>query len=100
MSMLADIQRGRTSKPPRILLYGVERIGKSTFGSPTQKPIFIQTEDGLDEIECDRFPLAATFDEVAAALSERHSEKHNYQTVVIDSLCWQVRRPRHCALPA
>jgi len=66
--MLADIQRGRTSKPPRILLYGVERIGKSTFGSPTQKPIFIQTEDGLDEIDCDRFPPAATFDEVAAAL--------------------------------
>ncbi len=91
MSMLKKIQRGRASKPPRILIYGVEGIGKSTVGSQAPKPIFIQTEDGLDEIDCDRFPLATTFDEVASALSELHSEKHDYQTVVIDSLDWLER---------
>jgi len=91
VSMLKKIQRGRASKPPRILLYGVEGIGKSTFGSQAPKPIFVQTEDGLDEIDCDRFPLAATFDDVVAALSELQSEKHDYQTVVIDSLDWLER---------
>ena len=39
MSLLAKIERGRASKPPRVLLYGVEGIGKSTFGSQAPKPI-------------------------------------------------------------
>ena len=67
-NFLESIQRGRQPKPPRVLLYGVEGIGKSTFGSEAPKPIFIQTEDGLDEIDCDRFPLATKFDDVIAAL--------------------------------
>ena len=60
-NLLETIQSGRQSKPPRVLLYGVEGIGKSTFGSQAPKPIFIQTEDGLDEIECDRFPIGREF---------------------------------------
>ena len=51
MSQLARIQRGRTPMPPRILIYGTEGIGKSTFASESPKPIFLQTEDGLGEIE-------------------------------------------------
>lgn len=58
MSMLAKVERGRTSKPPRILCYGVEGVGKSTFGSQAPSPVFVQCEDGLDEINCDKFPLA------------------------------------------
>jgi hypothetical protein len=90
-NMLETIQTGRQPKPPRVLLYGVEGIGKSTFGSQAPKPIFIQTEDGLDEISCDRFPLATTFDQVIAALRTLVNEKHDYETVVIDSLDWLER---------
>ncbi|MCP4887502.1 MAG: AAA family ATPase, partial [Planctomycetaceae bacterium] len=43
-SVLESIQHGRQPKPPRVLLYGVEGIGKSTFGSEAPKPIFVQTE--------------------------------------------------------
>ena len=85
-SVLESIQRGRQPKPPRVLLYGVEGIGKSTFGSEAPKPIFIQTEDGLDEIDCERFPLATKFDDVIAALKSLCNEKHGYESVVIDSL--------------
>ncbi|GIW80425.1 MAG: hypothetical protein KatS3mg105_2232 [Gemmatales bacterium] len=91
MSLLSRIERGRTPKPPRILVYGTEGVGKSTFASQTPKPIFIQTEDGLDEIDCDKFPLARGYDEVAAALSELGTEQHSYGTVVIDSLDWLER---------
>lgn len=91
MSLLAKIERGRASKPPRILLYGVEGIGKSTFGSQAPKPVFIQTEDGLDEIACDKFPLAKTFDDVALALGELRTQPHDYESVVIDSLDWLER---------
>ena len=91
MSMLEQVQHGRTPKPPRVLCYGVEGVGKSTFGSQAPKPIFVQCEDGLDEIDCDKFPLATSYDDVAAALTDLRREKHNYETVVIDSLDWLER---------
>ncbi len=91
MSFLSRVHRGRASKPPRILCYGVEGIGKSTFGSQAPKPIFIQCEDGLDEITTDRFPLATSYDDVVAALTELRTEPHDYETVVIDSADWLER---------
>ena len=77
--------------PPRILAYGVEGIGKSTFASETPQPVFVQTEDGLGQIECDKFPLAGSFEEVHQALGELHTEDHDFETVVIDSLDWLER---------
>ena len=50
MSMLESIQSGRESKPPRIMIYGSEGVGKSTFGASAPNAIFVQTEDGLGEI--------------------------------------------------
>ncbi len=91
MGLIDQIQRGKQPMPPRLVVYGTEGVGKSTFASQAPSPIFIQTEDGLAEIDCDRFPLSTTFDDVTAALSELHSEKHDYQTVVIDSLDWLER---------
>ena len=91
MSVLQTIQRGRLFKPPRVLLYGVEGIGKSTFGSQAPKPIFIQTEDGLDEIDCDKFPLANRFDDVMGFLTSLRTQQHDYESVVIDSLDWLER---------
>lgn len=91
MSFLANIQRGRAPMPPRIMLYGVEGIGKSTFAAEAPKPIFVQTEDGLAQIDCDKFPLATTFEEVQQALAELQTQAHDYETVVIDSLDWLER---------
>lgn len=91
MTYLSRVHRGRVAKPPRVLCYGVEGIGKSTFGSQSPKPIFIQCEDGLDEIETDRFPLATSYDDVVTALAELRTASHEYETVVIDSLDWLER---------
>jgi hypothetical protein len=85
MSMLATIQSGKTSMPPRIFVYGTEGIGKSYFASQSPKPIFIQTEDGLDEIACDKFPLAVSHEDVIAALKELRTGEHEYGTVVLDN---------------
>jgi hypothetical protein len=89
--MLNTIQRGRAQLPRRVLLYGVHGVGKSTFGAMAEKPIFIQTEEGINDIETDRFPLATKYGDVLNALSALYSEEHDYQTVVIDSLDWLER---------
>ena len=91
MSILERIESGRTSRPPRLLVYGVEGIGKSSFAACAPRPVFIQTEDGLDEIECDKFPLATSIAEVMSGLAGLATEPHEFQTVVIDSLDWLER---------
>jgi hypothetical protein len=91
MSLMARVQRGRIPKPPRLLIYGTEGIGKSTFAAGAPGPVFLQTEDGLDEIDCDKFPLATTYEEVLTALQELQTEQHTFETVVIDSLDWLER---------
>lgn len=91
MSRLSQIQQGRAAAPPRLLVYGTEGIGKSTLAARAPKPIFLQTEDGLGEIDCHKFPLAKSFADVQSALAELHSEEHDYQSVVVDSLDWLER---------
>ena len=91
MSLLQQVQRGRSHLPPRILVYGTEGVGKSSLAATTPKPIFIQTEDGLGEIDCDKFPLAKSLEDVVAALTELETQQHDYQTVAIDSLDWLER---------
>lgn len=91
MKLLEQIQSGTQTKPRRVLLYGAHGVGKSTWGSMAESPIFISTEDGLDDIDCRSFPLARGYDDVLAALGELYSEEHDYRTVVVDSLDWMER---------
>ena len=91
MGLMQTIQSGKQPMPPRLMIYGTEGIGKSTIAANAPKPIFVQTEDGLGEIACSKFPLATSVDDVLAALTELNAETHDYQTVVIDSLDWMER---------
>jgi len=61
MSLLSQVQSGKRLAPRRVLLYGTHGIGKSTFGATSDRPVFVQTEDGLGEIDCDKFPLALSY---------------------------------------
>jgi hypothetical protein len=92
MKLLEQVTTGRSPAPRRVMLYGTHGIGKSTFAAHAPKPIFIQTEDGLGEIECDKFPLTTTFDQAMQALSELYTEKHPFRTVAVDSLDWLERQ--------
>ena len=91
MGMLENIQTGRENKPPRIMVYGQEGVGKSTFGASAPAPVFIQTEDGLGEIDTCKFPLAQNIGDVIAELTALRDEEHNFRTVIIDSLDWLER---------
>ncbi|MCW5757978.1 MAG: ATP-binding protein [Phycisphaeraceae bacterium] len=91
MGLLDSIQTGRTRMPRRVLVYGTHGIGKSTFGAMSEDPVFIQTEDGLADIDAPRFPLATDFGQVLGALGELYTEEHTYKTVVVDSLDWLER---------
>jgi hypothetical protein len=89
--MMEKIHHGRRHTPPRFVIYGTEGIGKSTLAAAAPKPIFIQTEDGLDQIACASFPLATRLADVDAALRTLIQEKHDFETVVLDSADWLER---------
>lgn len=91
MQLLQQIETGRKRRPRRVLLYGTHGIGKSTFGSQADSAVFIQTEDGLGEIECARFPIAQSYDQVMKAIGELYADKHDFRTLVIDSVDWLER---------
>jgi len=53
--------------------------------------VFLQTEDGLGEIDCDKFPLTTSFADALQIVAELYSEQHDYRTVVVDSVDWLER---------
>lgn len=85
---LSSVVRKAAPKPPRITIYGVPGVGKSTFAASAPKPVFILTEDGLGSIDADHFPLASSYDDVMNSLMALASEEHDFHTVVVDSLDW------------
>lgn len=86
MSLLKTIEAGRNGRPPKIIVYGEGGVGKSTFASKAPSPIFIQTEDGLSAIDCHKFPVAKSYQEVLNELIALRDEEHDFKTVVVDSL--------------
>jgi hypothetical protein len=85
---LKSIQKNMAMSAPRIMLYGVEGIGKTTFASGAPAPIFICTEDGLGSLQVDHFPLAKKADDVLEAIGSLCTENHDFHTVVLDSVDW------------
>jgi len=84
---LNSITKEKRMLAPRIILLGVEKIGKSTFASQADRPIFVQVkgEEGVDQIEVPKFPTAQSFGDVMECLETIHNEKHDFGTTVIDS---------------
>ena len=91
MTLLEQVQSGRSQRPRRLTIYGNHGLGKTTMAARAPGVIFIPTEDGLGQLDVPRFPLAEDYPQVIQALSELYSEEHNYRTVVIDSLDWLER---------
>lgn len=82
---LSDIKRS-TLGAPRIVLYGVPGIGKTTEASFAPAPIFIPVEDGLGQLDVATFPQPQSYQAVVECINALLREEHEYQTVVLDSL--------------
>lgn len=88
---LDSIKKTKHSSPPRIVIHGAEKVGKSTFMAGIPNSIFIQTEDGLTGVDAQAFPLSKSYEEVIEALNILINQEHDYKAVVIDSADWLER---------
>jgi len=89
---LSSISRTtRNALPPRVVVHGAQKVGKSTFAAGAYNPIFISLEDGLSGIEVDAFnggnPLQK-YEDVQQAITTLRDEEHEFGTVVVDSTDW------------
>lgn len=77
-----------TWSPPKVLLYGVHGLGKTTFGCTFESPILLRIEDNASAIDVPTFPQPAnTFQDLCEAIQALHGE-HGFKTLVVDSLDW------------
>lgn len=89
--MALNIHKGKRRLPPRLLVYGPEGIGKSSFAASAPKPLIISTETGLGEIDCDSVECDS-FAAVMEVITELAKDQQGYQSVAIDTLDWTERQ--------
>lgn len=84
---LKSITTSKVNRPPRIILLGTEKIGKSEFSSQADSPIFIpmKQEEGIDSIGVAKFPPCDSFEQVKDATNVLLDEDHDFSTAVYDS---------------
>lgn len=85
---LANLKSGVIKSPLRVLLYGPEKIGKSTFASGAPKPIWLGLESGTNHLDIKRFDEPQTWTEVLDAVRLLANEPHDFKTLVLDPLGW------------
>lgn len=83
-----EIIKTKINKPPRLVIHADHGVGKSSLAAAAPNPIFIQTEDGLENIDTSALPLCRDFDTMLLQLTDVYNEKHDFKTLVIDSLDW------------
>lgn len=83
---LSDLKQVRADKPPRILIYGPPKMGKTTLASEFPAAVFLQVEEGEGTTELTSFGKLSSFGEVMDALAALYTEDHQFQHIIIDSI--------------
>ena len=79
-----NIEKGIRPGPAKVVIYGPEGIGKTTFASKFPKPLFLDLDNGSHWLDVDRVKLES-YAAVKAAIAELSKDAQGYQTVVIDT---------------
>lgn len=88
---MIKLSKGRQRMPLKVVVYGPEGIGKSTFASMFPAPIFIDTEGSTRHMDLVRVdPAPASWTELLTIVKQLASAqyKDGYSTLVIDTADW------------
>lgn len=83
---MVRINKVKTPKARRILIYGENGVGKSTLASKFPDPLFINLENGVSDIDCDATDLIRGLDELLGLLIQLHDS--TYRSIIIDTADW------------
>lgn len=92
--MALEIAEANPNEPIKLLIYGIEGIGKTTLGAKSDSPIFIAVEGRVGKIRDENgnpikyFKGIKTFDDVLNAVQQLKKMDHGFKTIVLDSADW------------
>jgi len=85
---MLNIIEGKEKRPLKIVIYGPEGIGKSTFASQFPDPLFIDTEGGTSNLNIRRIKCNKSWDELISIVKEIYANPSICKTVVLDTADW------------
>lgn len=85
---MLNITTGRVARPQKLVLYGVEGIGKTSLAARTPEPLFIDTEGGTAHLDVRRLQKPETWEDLLALIREVAATPDVCRTLVIDTADW------------
>lgn len=86
--MALNITRGKIAKAQKVVIYGPEGIGKTTFASQFPDPLFIDTEGGTNQLDVARIdPAPQSWNELLGIIDAVKAERP-CATLVLDTADW------------
>lgn len=82
------ITRGKVQKAKKVVIYGPEGIGKSTFASRFPAPVFIDTEGSTNDMDVARLPRPTSWNMLFEAIEYVKNNPGVCKTLVIDTVDW------------
>ena len=82
-----NITRGKIQSAKKVVIYGAEGIGKSTFAAQFPDPLFIDTEGSTKELDVARFDKPSSWAMLLSQIDHVIANKP-CKTLVIDTIDW------------
>lgn len=83
-----NITSGIQPRAQRVVIYGVEGIGKTTLASMAPDPLYIDTEGGTAHLDVKRLPRPQDWKQLLELVREAAGEPEAYGTLVVDTMDW------------
>ncbi|RKM55437.1 ATP-binding protein [Butyrivibrio sp. CB08] len=85
---MLKISKGKVARPLRVVIDGVEGIGKSTFAAQFPDPLFIDLEKGTDSMDVARTQMPETWEELLQITKDVVADPSVCRTLVVDTGDW------------
>lgn len=83
-----EIIKGKIPGAKKVVIYGPEGIGKSTFASHFPDPIFIDTEGSTKDMDVARTPAPSSWTMLKEQINYVISHPNICKTLIIDTIDW------------
>ena len=85
---MLSITKGKTARAMKVVVYGSEGIGKSTFAADAPDPLFIDTEGSTAHMDVRRIEKPETWEELVDIVKEVAVTPDICKTLVLDTADW------------
>lgn len=83
-----EIIKGKIKRAKKVVVYGPEGIGKSTFASRFPDPVFIDTEGSTNDMDVARLPRPTSWTRLLEEIEYVEKNPGVCKTLVIDTIDW------------